>query len=101
MPIEHALRRLAEDYGLNASILGFMEGGFVVRLGDTLNGVLAERNFSADELDEVGAWLLQEARLPRSTARAELSQDGIDQVIDAMGIATAHIAAGDVPSDPS
>ena len=86
MPIEQALRRLAEDYGLNASILGFMEGGFVVRLGDTLNGILAERNFTADEVDQIGGWLLQEASLPRATARAELVQEGIDQVIDAMGV---------------
>jgi hypothetical protein len=88
--IDTALRLLAEEYELNASIYGFYDCGFEVRLGDELNGILATRNFTAQELDQVGAWLLAEAatqkrRLPPPDDDGSLAER-LDEVAANVGL---------------
>ena len=94
--IETAIRRLAEDFGLNAMVAGFMDCGVTATLGDPLNGILAERNFALADLDQVGDWLLEEAakpRPPRAPAQpTRLDQDALDRVIAELGIAVEHDA---------
>src|SRR4051794_25757455 len=88
--IENALRFLAEEYEMNASIYGFYDCGFEVRLGDELNGILATRNFRVQELDQVGAWLLEQAAMQMRRV-APPDDDGslaerVDEVAANMGL---------------
>jgi hypothetical protein len=46
MPVtQREIRRLAQDFALNASITGFINCGVTAMLGDPLNGILAEWDF--------------------------------------------------------
>jgi hypothetical protein len=58
--LEHALRTLyaAEQ---NVSLSSFWDNGWQVRIGDEMNGFTAERTFRPEELDQIGAWLIEQA----------------------------------------
>lgn len=47
---------------INVSIASFWDGGWLVRLGDEMNGFVAERDFLDEEFDQIPAWLAAEAR---------------------------------------
>ena len=61
------LRQLAESE-INLSLECFYDAGWTVRLGDPLNGIVAQERFRQDELDQVPSWLIAVAsdRYPRS-----------------------------------
>lgn len=47
---------------INCSISSFWDGGWTVRLGDEMNGWRAEEDFANDELENIGPWLIREAK---------------------------------------
>lgn len=59
--LEHALRQLYFEHNANISITSFHDDGWIVRLGDELNGFKAERAFRRTEFQEIGQWILETA----------------------------------------
>jgi hypothetical protein len=51
-----ALQRLYETE-TNINISSFWDSGWTVKLGDELNGYVAERTFHNDELGELANWI--------------------------------------------
>lgn len=47
---------------INCSISCFWDAGWDVKLGDEMNGWRAHANFTNDELDEIGPWLIRAAK---------------------------------------
>jgi hypothetical protein len=68
--LQDALQQLYREHELNVSICSFWDCRWRVRIGDELNGLQAERVFSMAELEQIGAWLLEEAARPSSGRRA-------------------------------
>jgi len=56
----HILQRLY-DSEINASISSFWDGGFTVKLGDEMNGFVAEAQ--CQTMEEAERWLFNEALL--------------------------------------
>lgn len=50
------------DSEINVSISSFWDGGWLVRLGDEMNGYRATETFDNDQLDDAAAWLASAAR---------------------------------------
>jgi len=47
---------------LYASEKAFWDGGWLVQLGDYMNGYKAEQTFEYDKLDDAAAWLIEEGK---------------------------------------
>lgn len=47
---------------INCFVFSFWDNGWLVKLGDSLNGFRAERTFPGDRLDDAAAWLIETAK---------------------------------------
>jgi hypothetical protein len=65
-----ALQRLYETE-TNLNISSFWDSGWTVKLGDELNGYVAERTFHNDELGELANWIDGQMTKQRAKAGAE------------------------------
>ena len=47
---------------INCSVSSFWDGGWLVQLGDYMNGFKAEHTFDDDKLEDAAAWLIEEGK---------------------------------------
>jgi hypothetical protein len=47
---------------INCSVSSFWDGGWLVQLGDYMNGYKAEQTFDDDKLEDAADWLIEEGK---------------------------------------
>lgn len=79
----HIQKVMADLYRseINASFSGFYDGGWTVKLGDEMNGFVAEHTFDFDKINSAASWLANEAaiRYPDSKFAKEFREGAAEE----------------------
>lgn len=76
MKLEQAIKLLYQNE-INCGFETFWDGGFDAWIGNRVNGIKVQANFDIEQMDEAGAWLLEEARklYPKLDMKAKPDKD--------------------------